>query len=231
MIQFCFAMEIQEWGRLILGNKDESRGMKGRGQVLTSRDSSSLIIDSLCDQAGGQNVAVACFYFDFAAQREQSSTSILGALLKQVLSGLEGMPKKIAQAYGDQKMVIGGRVPRVSDIVKMLQTIASGKRTFICIDALDECAAEYRVKLLNSLNQIVQQSPRTRIFVTGRPHVQDEVKKRLSRRVTTLPITPGGGDIIRNLHSRLDEDITSDAIDSSLEADILKKIPEGVSEM
>ena len=101
MIQFCFAMEIQEWGRLILGNKDESRGMKGRGQVLTSRDSSSLIIDSLCDQAGGQNVAVACFYFDFAAQREQSSTSILGALLKQVLSGLEGMPKKIAQAYGD----------------------------------------------------------------------------------------------------------------------------------
>jgi len=199
--------------------------------VLTSRDISSLVIDSLCDQAGGQNVAVACFYFDFAAQREQSSTSILGALLKQVVSGLEGIPKEIAQAYEDQKMVIGGRAPRLSDIVKMLQTTASGKCTFICIDALDECAAEYRVKLLNSLNQIVQESPGIRIFVTGRPHVQDEIGKRFSGRVTTIRITPRRGDIIRYLHSRLDEDITPDAMDGSLEADILKKIPEGVSEM
>ena len=199
--------------------------------MLTSRDISSLVIDSLCDQAGGQNVAVACFYFDFAAQREQSSTSILGALLKQVVSGLEGIPKEIAQAYEDQKMVIGGRAPRLSDIVKMLQTTASGKCTFICIDALDECAAEYRVKLLNSLNQIVQESPGIRIFVTGRPHVQDEIGKRFSGRVTTIRITPRRGDIIRYLHSRLDEDITPDAMDGSLEADILKKIPEGVSEM
>ena len=63
--------------------------MGEKWQVLTSRDVSSLVIDRLCDQAQGQNVAVACFYFDFAAQRDQSSTSMLGALLKQVVSGIE----------------------------------------------------------------------------------------------------------------------------------------------
>jgi len=74
------------------------------------------------------------------------------------------------EAYEDQKAVIGGRAPRLSDMVKMLQTTSSQNRTFICIDALDECAAEYRVKPLDSLDQIAQKSPSTRIFATRRPH-------------------------------------------------------------
>ena len=189
------------------------------------------MIDSLCDRVREQNEAVACFYFDFAAQMEQSSTSMLGALLKQVVGGLKEIPGEIARAYEDQKGAIGGRAPRLSDIVKMLQTTSSEKRTFICIDALDECAAEYRVKVLNSLSQILQMSRGTRIFVTGRPHIQEEIGKRLSRRVTTIRITPRRLDIIRYLHSRLDEDTTPDAMDSSLEADILRKIPEDISEM
>ena len=233
MMQFCFAMEIQVWGRLISGNKGEPRGMKGRGQVLTSRDFSSLVIDSLCDQAREQNAAVACFYFDFAAQKEQSSTSMLGALLKQAVDGLGEVPEEIARAYEYQKKVIGGRGPQLSDIVKMLQITSSEKPTFICIDALDECVAEYRVKLLNALNKILQKSPRarTRIFLTGRPHIQDEIEKRLPGRVATIRITPRRSDIIRYLQSRLDEDTTPDATDSRLEADILKKIPEDISEM
>ena len=78
--------------------------MNGRKrQVLTSCDFSLLVIDSLCDQVEGQNFAVACFYFDFAAQKEQSSTSVLGALLKQAVSGLNEVPETIARAYGNQK--------------------------------------------------------------------------------------------------------------------------------
>ena len=59
-------------------------------------DVSSLVIDSLCDRARGQNAAVACFYFDFAAQKEQSPASVLGALLRQVVSGLKEVPEEIA---------------------------------------------------------------------------------------------------------------------------------------
>ena len=231
MMVFCFAMGILGSERLILGNKGELRGMGRRGRVLTSRYFSSLVIDSLCDLEGEQDVAVACFYFDFAAKTEQLPTSMLGALLKQVVGGLGEIPREIAKAYEDQKKVIGGRAPRLSDIVKMLQNTSSEKRTFLCIDALDECAAEYRVKLLNSLNQILQKSPGTRVFVTGRPHIQDEIGNRLSGRVATIRISPRRGDIIRYLHSRLDEDTMPDAMDDSLEADILRKIPEEISEM
>jgi len=229
--QFCFATEIRESAKLILGNNVGLDGWKKKGLVLTNREDSSLVIDSLCDRAGGRNAAVACFYFDFAAQKEQSSTGMLGAVLKQVVGGLDEVPGEIAQAYGDQKKVIGGRGPRLSDLVKMLQTTSSEKRTFVCIDALDECVAEHQVKLLSSLNQILRKSPGTRIFVTGRPHIQAEIGKRLNGRVTSVSITPRRDDIISYLHSRLDEDITPDAMDSSLEAEILKKIPDDISEM
>ena len=59
---------------------------KKNGLVLTSYEVSSLVIDSLCDEG---SVAVACFYFDFAAQKGQSSTNVLGAVLKQVAGGLD----------------------------------------------------------------------------------------------------------------------------------------------
>ena len=199
--------------------------------MLTSRDVSSLVIDELCDQAGGQNATVACFYFDFAAQKEQSPTSMLGALLKQLVCGLEETPEEILQAYQGQKNAIGGRGPKLSDIVKMAQTTSSEKRTFICIDALDECVAGDRVKILDSLNQILEKSPGTRIFVTGRPHIRPEIERCLAGRVTSVSISPKRDDIIRYLHNRLREDTALDAMDSSLEADILKKIPQEISEM
>ena len=199
--------------------------------MLTGRNVSSLVIDRLCDQARGQNVAVACFYFDFAARKEQPSTNVLGALLKQVVGGLEEMPEEIVRAYEDQKKVIGGRGPQLSDIAKMLQIASSERLTFICIDAMDECAAVHRVKLLDSLHQVLQKSSGTRIFMTGRPHIQAEIGKRLSGRVATIVITPRRNDIIGYLRSRLKEDTNPDAMDSSLEADILRKIPEDISEM
>ena len=189
------------------------------------------MIESLCDQAGELNPTIACFYFDFAAQEEQSPASMMGALLKQVVSGLEEIPEEVSRAFQKQKKVLGGRGPRLSDIVKMLQTASSKERMFICIDALDECVPEYRVKLLDSLNKILQNSPGTRIFVTGRPHIQPEIGTRLGGRVTSLFISTERDDMIRYLHSRLGDDTTPDAMDSSLKAEILRKIPESVSEM
>ncbi|KAG0125350.1 hypothetical protein HOY82DRAFT_631732 [Tuber indicum] len=163
--------------------------------------------------------------------KAESPTSMLGALLKQVVGGLEEVPGEIAQAYGEQKKVIGGRVPQLSDIVKMLQATSSEKRTFICIDALDECVEGHRVKILDSLKQILEKSPATRVFVTGRPHIRPEIERRLTGRVGSVCISPKRDDIIGYLHTRLGEDTNPDAMDSSLEADILKKIPQEVSEI
>jgi len=199
--------------------------------VLTSCDASSVVTDRLGDQAGGQEVTVACFYFDFAAQKEHSPSRMLGAVLRQVVSGLGKVPEEIAQAYKNQKQVIDGRGPQLGDIVTMLQNTVSIKRTFICVDALDECVAEYRVRILGSLSQILQSSPGTRIFVTGRPQIRAEVEDRLTGKVMTIGIIPRRHDIISYLHNKLSEDPMPGAMDHSLKTDILRKIPEDVSEM
>ena len=229
--QSCFAMEVRESAKHLSGNENYSWEREERESVLTGHNVSSLVVDRLCDQARVQSTVVTCFYLDFAARKEQSVSGILGSLLRQVVGGIERVPEEISRAFEDQKKAIGGRGPRLPDIVKMLQTITSSLRTFMCIDAWDECVATHRVKLLNSLKQILETSPSTRIFIIGRPHVLAEIEKRLADRVISVFVSPNNDDIIEYLRLRLDEDETPDAMDESLEAEILEKIPQNMSEM
>ena len=65
----------------------------------------------------------------------------------------------------------------LADIVKMLRYTASIKRTFICIDVLDKFMGKYPVKILNSLNQVLQNSPDTQVLLAGRLHLEAEAGK------------------------------------------------------
>jgi len=106
--------------------------------LLICRDNSSLVIDKLCDEAGEDDTVVICFCFDFAARNEQSPLNMLGSLLRQLVSGLEEIPELVIQVFQKQKKVIGGKGLQVPQILKMFQTITATRRTFICVDALDE---------------------------------------------------------------------------------------------
>ena len=198
--------------------------------MLTSCDLSSLVIDKLCDEAVERDAAVTCFYFDFATRKEQSPINMLGSLVKQLVSRLKPIPNAIIREFQNQKMVIGGRGPQVSGILKMFHTIATTTRTFICIDALDECAPEHRAVVLDSLRHILRGSPNTRIFMTGRPHVWCEIRRRLDGAAILISIEPTENDVLRYLRERLRNDPTPEIMNSTLEAGVLKSIPEASSE-
>ena len=188
-------------------------------------------MDRLCDQTRGQNAAVTCFYFDFAARKEQTATTMLGSLLKQVIIRMERVPEEISRPLQEQRKAVSGRKPQLHDIVKMLQLITSSQRTFMVIDALDECTAMQRYRLFDSLKEILEKSPGSRIFVTGRPHIRAEIENRLVGRATSVSVGPTNDDIVTFLRVRLSEDETPDAMDEILEADILEKISGSISEM
>ena len=194
-------------------------------------DDSSLVVDWLSDRTKGRNTAVVCFYFDFAARNEQTAISMLGSLLKQVISGMERLPGDISHALQEQRKAVRGRKPQLGDIVKMLQLITSSQPTFMVIDALDECTTVQRFRLFDSLKEIVGNSPDARIFVTGRPHICAEIERSLAGRVICVSVGPTRDDIVRFLRVRLSEDEIPDAMDESLEADILEKIPRSIPEM
>jgi len=198
--------------------------------LLIGCDNSSLVIDKLCDEAAEEDTAVTCFYFDFAARNEQSPINMLGSLLRQLVSGLEEIPKVVVRGFRNEKNIIGGRGLQISRILKMFQTITATKRTFICVDALDECVPEHRRVVLESLRQILQGSPNTRIFMTGRPHVRSEVERELDGAANFVSIQPTNNSVVRFLREKLRRDTAPNIMSSTLKAEIIKSIPEISSE-
>ena len=192
---------------------------------------SSLVIETLCHQSDEREAAVACLYCDFHARKEQSTAHMLGAILKQVVGGLEHTPKEIEVAFQKSKRKIDGRELESGEILKLIaSSLRTLQRSYICIDALDEFPIGHRPELLRSLAQIVRESPSTRLFLTGRPHIRDEIKRYFTRRAE-IQIKPTEEDIRKYLTMRLNNDTQPEAMDKDLREEILRNIPEKISEM
>ena len=188
------------------------------------------MIDSLCDRAAEESIAVAGLYCDYLSQQEQTTTNIMGAILKQLV-GRGGIPNYLRDVFQKSKAEFGGRGPLLADLMGMLRTaIASLSRVFICLDALDECLPKYLPELLESLRDIARESPRTRLFLTGRPHVREDVLRYFSKPVA-IPISPNSDDIRNYVEMRLNRDADPEAMSSDLRADIVRVILEKISDM
>ena len=197
---------------------------------LTARNISSLVIDWLCDQVGNRDMAVTGLYCDYLAHKEQSATNMLGAILNQLLER-DGISDSLRQAFNMEKRRFGGRAPQLLDLVKILKTtIASLPEVFICIDGLDECLPENRRDLLESLQEIVQASLTARVFLSGRPHIKDEIKRYFPEAIVIL-VVPTRRDIERYLNMRLDKDTTPIAMNDNLRAEIMRVILGNISRM
>ena len=194
------------------------------------RNTSSLVIDNLCDQARKEDIAVTCLYCDFLAHQEQTTTNMIGAILKQLV-GRGDIPSHLREEFREGKREVGGRTLLLPDLMHMLKiTIASLPQVHICIDALDEFLPKNLPELLRSLRDIVRESPTTRIFITGRPHVKDDVQ-RCFLKVVEIPISPNLDDIRNYLEMRLDGDGEPEAMSNSLRADIIRIMQEKISDM
>jgi len=102
---FSSAMEILGSARRLSGNMEYYPRNESES-VLTMGADSSLVVDRLCNRTRGQKTAVTCFYFDFAARKVQTATSMLGSLLKQVICAMERVPEEISRALQEQKRVV-----------------------------------------------------------------------------------------------------------------------------
>jgi len=170
------------------------------------------------------------FYCDFRDQQEQTTTNIVGAILKQLLVRKEVL-EHVRQVFQKAKGEVGGRGLRLPDMVQMLKRAVSVlPQVFICIDALDECPPKHLLELLGSMKEVLVESPRTRIFLTGRPQVEAEIARYFPTGLT-FPVIPKTHDIKRYLENKLKMDPEPAAMSDGLRADILRIIPERVSEM
>ena len=189
------------------------------------------MIDSLCDRARNEDIAVVGLYCDFLSQQEQTVANIMGAVLKQLVVGRGGIPDYLREEFEKGQKEFGGRGLRLAELIGFLKiAIASLPQVFICLDAMDECLPKHLPELLSSLRDIVRESPGTRIFLTGRPHVREDIQRYFSR-VVVIPINPNRDDIRNYVEMRLDRDPEPEAMSNDLRADIVKVILKKISEM
>ena len=203
--------------------------MKKKRVWLIARNTSSFVIDTLCDQARERGIAVAGFYCDFLAQQEQTITHVMGSILKQLIG--TDIPGYLREAFQEGKRGIGGRGLRLADLMAMLRTtIASLRQVFICIDALDECLPKHLPELLESLRDILRESPTARIFLTGRPYIKEDIQRYFPMAVVVL-ISPNTNDIKNCLEMKFDRDVYPEAMNDGLRAAIVRIILEKTSDM
>ena len=191
------------------------------------------MIDTLSDQAYGQNIAVLFLYCDYQAQKDQSAVNLIGGLLRHIALGGVGNVGEIQNSFEKSKQG-GGKGLRLPEMLDLfVKTISSLERVYICVDAMDELLPQHRSEFLRALKQIIQEASNARLFVTGRPHIRVELDKHLTREAYTIHIVPDQGDIARYLSRKMDDDDSRDPdlMAENLRHDIMKIMLEKASDM
>lgn len=148
----------------------------------------------------------------------QSAQNLLGSILKQLVECHESMPMPAKDAYEHHKR--GKLALSTEDIVEMIRGLLKNfRRTFMCIDALDECAytatssdGGSRLRIIeDALQNLLKGTPEAAgsisVFATSRfdrPQVQDR------DRYTKIEIKAMPEDLRTFIKMQLREDSTSD---------------------
>jgi len=158
---------------------------------------------------------------------------MIGGLLRQVVLGAVGNVCEIKDAF-EKSRKKGGKGLRLPEMLGLfVKTISSLERVYICIDAMDELVPQHRSEFLRALQQIIQEAPNTRLFLTGRPHIRGELDRHLTEGAYTMHIVPDQGDIARYLTRKMDDDDVrdQDLMTENLKDDIMKTMLEKASDM
>lgn len=188
----------------------------------------SIVIDHLKTTFVNRNVGLAHFYFNYQERCSQSAEIVLCSLLKQLAMSKIDIPKPVLDLH--QRVKTQQRELQQQDLEQGLSvTCEDYDQTFIVIDALDECDGEHRKDLLQSL-AILQKEPSVRIFLTSRPHLSQELSKKL-RNPLQIEIGATDFDLRVYLSSKIDDSDNADVIDEDFKEKIVTKVIQAARKM
>ena len=172
-------------------------GIPGAGKTIIT----SIVVHHLHTKFQSDlTVGIAYLYCNFRQQHEQKPTDLLLSLLKQLVQELPSIPESVKNLYTHHK---DKRTrPSFDEILKALHPIlADYSRSFIIIDALDECQATDggRSKLLSEILNL-QAKTGASLFLTSRylPEIVKEFEGSIS-----LEIRASDEDVLRYIDGRI----------------------------
>jgi hypothetical protein len=163
-------------------------GIPGAGKTI----SSSIVIEDLYTKfQNNPTVGIVYAYCNFRRQHEQKPVDLFASLLKQLIQGLPSIPQSIQRLYEEHQQK---RTRLLFDeILQALQSVAADySKTFIIIDALDECREGGQKRFLAELLNL-QARIAANLFVTSR--FIPEIEKEFKGRSTQLEIRASDEDL------------------------------------
>lgn len=190
--------------------------------VILRQYHSSLVTDHLF--SAGEGVCVICLYCDYRDQEKEDPANMIGAILKQALVAMPEIPDDVLQDIRRKRQ---SRKPLglENSLEILARVLRSFQKTYICIDALDECNSRHRRCFLESLGKIskgVCQS--VYIFVTGRPHVGEDIHQYLASKSITIQLEASGEDIAKYIAHEIQNDDNDVTMDDDFKKEIAAKI-------
>ncbi|KAL8828698.1 MAG: hypothetical protein Q9191_002441 [Dirinaria sp. TL-2023a] len=191
-------------------------GIQGSGKsVLTS-----LVIDHLMDNHASQTIAVAHVYCDYRESEDQSAEKLIASLLKQLAIARPNLPQAVKDFHLDFEKQM--RQPQQQDFERaFLLTCNDFDRVYVVIDALDECAASHRRKLLGFLSTARRQ-PSIRIFITSRSYPEHIIKQ--FHPAQKLVIEADESDLRKYIIQAVEDSDNSEAIDNEFQQVIVERV-------
>jgi hypothetical protein len=172
-------------------------GIPGAGKTMIS----SIVINHLKISLSDDKTGRAYLYCIYKRQDNQKSDDLLASLLGQLVARQSMVPESIRKLYDEHRKGEKSRLSRDEIREELHSIIKTYSRTFIVIDALDECKTDgIRNELLSEIYKL-QEGSNTRLMVTFRPNV---VLERRSG-VTKLEIRAHKEDIEEYLSGRMSD--------------------------
>ncbi|KAG5782522.1 hypothetical protein H9Q73_003823 [Fusarium xylarioides] len=216
--------EFQEW---LLDNKRGlfCPGIPGSGKTIIT----AIVIEHLSTKFEEQgNIGIAFIFCNFRRHHEQTLEDLLAALLKQLTQQQSAVPSAVTELYKSYKKK--GQRPSVEKLSTALQFVSSVfSRTFIIIDALDECqtVGGCRSSFLDELLSL-QACCGINLFMTSRfiPEIADYLESQ-----TNLEIRPSDDDVRKYLDGRMSQLPGFIRHDRAFQEDIKEGVVKAVSGM
>ena len=139
-----------------------------------------MVIDYLKSNFSAHGTAIAYVFFDYKDDENQSVSAMLANLLRQLSEYLQYIPQELQSLYGSRFLDPNQKNPTTEQWIALIELLCKKfSRTFLIIDALDECpefddnSNEVRAKMVSSLLRL---SRSAHVFVTSRPSVDVAAK-------------------------------------------------------
>lgn len=177
-------------------------GIPGAGKTIAT----SIVVSYLHERFQEKHdIGIAYLYLNFHRQSDQEPIHILSSILKQFSQMSSTVHDSVQQLYKKRKENQSNR-PSLDGIVNALkQTIAGYSRTYIVIDALDECTDSdiHRSSLMSEIFGLHTRLG-TNLFFTSRfvPQIKKDFE---NRECSTLEIHATDEDIRRYLDNNMSQ--------------------------